>query len=144
GGMHGSETAGWLAAGEIKDWQIDRGTLVVIPQANRQAVQRSRRTGFDGVDLNRQFPVHRTPRTPSAREIWALVREFRPVALMDLHEGWGVRRLGHRFPGGTPSVGQTLITYPAKDARRFASYVTRYVDTRHVGPSRVYRFMNIG
>src|SRR5690606_9151914 len=144
GGVHGSETAGWRAAEEIKDWTIDRGTLVVIPQANRPAVLRSRRTGPDGIDLNRQFPVNRPPRTALAREIWNLVREFRPVALMDLHEGWGVRRLGHRFPGGTPSVGQTLITYPARDARSFALHATRYVDARHVGPSRTYSFLNIG
>src|SRR5690606_6530295 len=95
GGVHGSETAGWRAAEEIKDWTIDRGTLVVIPRATRPAVRRPRRTGPAGIDLNRRFPVNRPPRTARAREIWNLGGEFRPVALMDLHGGWGVRRRGH-------------------------------------------------
>lgn len=144
GGVHGSETAGWRAAEEIRNWRIDRGTLVVVPRANMPAVRRNRRTGPDGIDLNRQFPVGRTPRTALAREIWNLVREFRPVALMDLHEGWGVRRLGHRFPGGTRSVGQTLISHTVKDSRRFASYAVRYLNTYHTGRSRTYQFMIIG
>lgn len=144
GGVHGSETAGWRAADEIRNWRIDRGTLVVVPRANMPAIRRSRRTGPDGIDLNRQFPVGRTPRTALAREIWALVREFRPVALMDLHEGWGVRRLGHRFPGGTRSVGQTIIAHTVKDSRRFASYAVQYVNRYHTGRSRTYQFMIIG
>jgi hypothetical protein len=144
GGVHGSETAGWMAALEIKDWEIDAGTLVVIPQANKPAIARDYRTGLDGVDLNRQFPVGKTPTTALAREIWAVVSEFQPDAFMDLHEGWGLRRLGDRFPGGTLSVGQTLITYSAGDAQAFAGYVTDYVDQYHVKNPSTYSYMVIG
>src|SRR5690606_31519419 len=49
GGVHGSETAGWRAAEEIKNWRIDRGTLIVLPQANRPAILRNRRTGADDI-----------------------------------------------------------------------------------------------
>ena len=133
GGMHGDEKSGWLAAEEIKDWSIDAGTLVVLPKANASAVARGRRTGANGLDLNRQFPVGREPRTALAREIWAIVEEFAPVALLDLHEGWGIY-------GRHDSVGQTLITYDAGDARRFAASAVDYLNTYHVRDRRNYRF----
>src|SRR5690606_17731365 len=137
GGMHGDETSGYLAAGEIKDWVIDRGTLVVLPRANADAIARGRRTSTGGVDLNRQFPVGKEPTTELAREIWAVVEEFPPAALLDLHEGWGIY-------GRHDSVGQTLITYPAGDARRFAEHAVRYLNTYHVKNRNVYRYRVVG
>lgn len=137
GGMHGDETSGYLAAGEIKDWVIDRGTLVVLPRANADAIARGRRTSTGGVDLNRQFPVGKEPTTELAREIWAVVEEFPPAALLDLHEGWGIY-------GRHDSVGQTLITYPAGDARRFAEHAVRYLNTYHVKNRNIYRFRVVG
>ncbi|MFS8544214.1 MAG: succinylglutamate desuccinylase/aspartoacylase family protein [Limnochordales bacterium] len=137
GGMHGSETSGWIVAGEVaQTWSIDRGTLVVIPEANKDAVRRQRRTGRDGRDLNRYFPEGRDISDPKrdwllAKEIWDVVLEFEPVALLDLHEGWGLREAGDRFPGGTLSVGQTVIVYPAGDAMEFAEHVIEVLNTQH-------------
>ncbi len=137
GGVHGDETSGRLAAEAIKDWPIDRGTLVVLPKAHASAVARGRRTGTGGVDLNRQFPAGKEPLTALAREIWAVVEEFQPEALLDLHEGWGIY-------GRHDSVGQTLITYAAGDARRFAASAAAYVTTHHVRDRRTYRFRVVG
>lgn len=137
GGVHGDETSGWLAAGEIKDWDIDAGTLVVLPRANADAVRRGRRTGANGLDLNRQFPVGSAPKTALAREIWAIVEEFSPEALLDLHEGWGIY-------GRHDSVGQTLITYDAGDAHRFAAAATGYLNRHHVNDRRTYSFRVVG
>jgi len=137
GGMHGSETSGWIVAGEVAEtWNIDRGTLVVIPQANKDAVRRQRRTGRDGRNLNRYFPEGRDINNPSkdwllAKEIWDVVLEFQPVALLDLHEGWGLREAGDRFSDGTLSVGQTIITYPAGDALEFARHAADVLNTYH-------------
>ncbi|MBO8140811.1 MAG: succinylglutamate desuccinylase/aspartoacylase family protein [Firmicutes bacterium] len=136
GGVHGSETSGWIVAGEVaKTWDIDRGTLVVIPEANKDAVRRDRRTGRDGRDLNRHFPIASSLNSSSdwllAREIWNVVLEFQPVALLDLHEGWGLREAGDRFPGGTLSVGQTIIVYDAGDAMDFAEHVVNVLNTEH-------------
>ena len=137
GGMHGSETSGWIVAGEVAEtWNIDRGTLVVIPQANKDAVRRQRRTGSDGRNLNRYFPTGRDLNDPKkdwalAKEIWDIVLEFEPVALLDLHEGWGLREAGDRFSDGTLSVGQTVITYPAGDAMAFAEHVIDVLNTHH-------------
>ncbi|HEY8416681.1 MAG TPA: succinylglutamate desuccinylase/aspartoacylase family protein [Limnochordales bacterium] len=137
GGMHGSETSGWIVAGEVAEtWNIDRGTLVVIPQANKDAVRRQRRTGSDGRNLNRYFPEGRDLNDPTkdwllAKKIWDLVLEFRPVALLDLHEGWGLREAGDRFSDGTLSVGQTIIAYPAGDALEFARHAADVLNTYH-------------
>nr|MBO2471257.1 hypothetical protein [Bacillota bacterium] len=136
GGVHGSERSGWMVATEVaQEWEIDRGTLVVIPQANKDAVRLNRRTGRDGRDLNRAFPRNRELNRSSdwllAREIWNVVLEFQPEALLDLHEGWGLREAGDRFPGGTLSVGQTIIVYPAGDARDFAEHLINVLNTEH-------------
>lgn len=136
GGVHGSERSGWMVAGEVaRTWNIDRGTLVVIPEANKDAVRQNRRTGRDGRDLNRAFPRNRAIDRPTdwllAQEIWNVVLEFRPDALLDLHEGWGLREANDRFPGGTLSVGQTLIVHPAGDAEQFAKHVVGVLNNEH-------------
>src|SRR5690606_1000523 len=66
-----------------------------------------------------------------AQRIWDVVLEFQPEALLDLHEGWGLREAGDRFPGGTLSVGQTIIVYPAGDAEDFARHVINVLNTHH-------------
>src|SRR5690606_29920129 len=86
GGVHGSERSGWMVAGEVaREWDIDRGTLVVIPEANKDAVRRLSRTGRDGRDLNRAFPRGRAIDRPTdwllAQRIWDVVLEFQPEAL---------------------------------------------------------------
>lgn len=136
GGVHGSERSGWMVAGEVaREWEIDRGTLVVIPEANKDAVRRTRRTGTDGRDLNRAFPRGRALNQSGdwllAQEIWNVVLDYEPQALLDLHEGWGLREANDRFPGGTLSVGQTLIVYPAGDAEQFADHVLNVLNTEH-------------
>lgn len=137
GGVHGDETSGWLAGREIKDWDVDAGTLIVLPEAHKQAVSRQRRTSAAGVDLNRQFPLRRQPANALAREIWDVVLEFRPDALLDMHEGWGIF-------GIHDSVGQTLITYSAGDAQAFARHATSYLNTYHVNNQRTYSFRVVG
>jgi len=136
GGVHGSERSGWMVAGEVaREWEIDRGTLVVLPEANKDAVRQNRRTGRDGRDLNRAFPRNRAIDRPTdwllAQRIWDVVLEFQPEALLDLHEGWGLREAGDRFPGGTLSVGQTIIVHPAGDAEQFARHVINVLNTEH-------------
>lgn len=153
GGVHGGETSGWIVAGEVaRTWDIDRGTLVVLPEANKDAVRRRLRTGTDGRDMNRAFPfgrdIDRSTDWMLAREIWNIVEEFQPVALIDLHEGWGLREANDRFPGGTLSVGQTLITYPTGDAEQFTDHVISVLDRDHnpfygVG-GYTYHFRKIG
>ena len=98
---------------------------------------RRRRTSAAGVNLNREFPLRSAPTNPLAREIWDIVLEFQPDALLDMHEGWGIY-------GRHDSVGQTLITFSAGDAQAFASHVTSYLNTHHVSNQSMYRFRIVG
>lgn len=86
GGVHGNETAGYLAARKLVHWTITSGTLVVIPDANVQAIRRNVR--FYLGNMNAMFPGdpkgdanHRL-----AYEIFQLIKQQKPSLLVTLHE----------------------------------------------------------
>lgn len=108
GGVHGDEPAGYLAADIIAQWSIDRGTLLVLPRANIQAVETGTRYPPEARDLNRSFPGNAmgAPTEQLAASIYRLMREFRPHWVVDLHEAQEFERVEPR------SLGQTII-YPA-------------------------------
>ncbi len=124
GGIHGNEVAGYEAASAISEWEIDAGTLVTIPHANAEAVERQTRTDDDGVDLNRQFPEDKEPTTDLARELWNVVDDYDPDVVIDLHESIGI------YAGGpVDGVGQAIFhsdsTETATDAEQAADTVNR-------------------
>ena len=131
GGMHGDEISGWKAAGMVKDWQVDAGKLVVIPQLNKTAVKRRFRYGADGLDLNRQFPIgtENNPKTELARAIWQVVLKYEPAVLIDLHSSRGI----HGVTGG---VGQTLVTHYTQDAKEFGDMAMEYMNKYHLSPQK--------
>ena len=108
GGVHGDERSGIVVGREMTEWQPDAGTLVVLPETNRVAVENDEREGVDG-DLNRHFPADREPLTDLARGIWAAVERRDPDVVLDLHRSLGVRGLHREF------VGQAV--YHSPDAR---------------------------
>lgn len=112
GGIHGNEPAGYSAAEQIASWQVDRGTLVVIPRANEVAIRANSRYNDNG-DLNRQFPpLSGTPRTALARALWDEIVDHNPDWVFDLHSARGI------WQSGDGSVGQALFptwTSPARD-----------------------------
>ncbi len=114
GGIHGNETAGYKAAHQVKDLTIKKGKLLVLPDANKRAVEADRRYVKGEGDLNRDFP-----RTSSqsgdnklARAIYQVVKDYKVDWLMDMHEGYDYYK-----NKSTDSVGQTLIYYPANSTR---------------------------
>lgn len=116
GGMHGNEKAGYLAARRLVSVRPKRGRIIVIPEANKLGVKAGQRTGGHPGDLNRDFPRSSSdsPDSTLAKAIWALVKEYRPDYLFDLHEGYDFHRINKN------SVGQTLIYYPTGDAQAMA------------------------
>ena len=134
GGMHGNEAAGYLAAEEIAEWDIDRGTLVTIPRANALAVEQDQRIADGDYDLNRQFPSGETPETELARAIWGVVERFGPDVVVDLHESTGI--WDGDMVGG---VGQALFHSWSDAARQEAEAATRYVNEHYVSQQR-YEF----
>lgn len=115
GGIHGDEEAGYRSANKIKDWSIDRGKLVVLPEANKEAIANNSRTYNGGVDLNRAFPSGASPETALAQDIWDVVVNEDIDFLWDLHSSSG------RYKGGgseQTGVGQGIFSTQAGDAHR--------------------------
>jgi hypothetical protein len=112
GGVHGNEPGGWLAAENIAEWDIERGSLVVVPRANVIATELLERTTEELGDLNRLYPGSTVegalPMAQMAAEIASLAREFEVERLLDLHESWAFYR--DRNQEGTAFLGQTITT----------------------------------
>jgi predicted deacylase len=118
GGVHGNETAGYTAAGKVKDWSIKKGKLLVLPQANKKAVARHTRT-YNG-DLNRDFPQSSTQSADNtlSRAIYAAVKKYDVDWLMDMHEGYNYAKI-------SKSVGQSLIYYPNSTTKTMANAIVK-------------------
>lgn len=116
GGMHGNEPAGFRAAQQLAGLVPKKGRLIVIPQANKLAVEAGTRTGSHPGDLNRVFPKSKTGSTGSvlAKSIWNLMLAVQPDYLFDLHEGYDFHKLNKE------SVGQSIIYYPVGDGATVA------------------------
>ena len=103
GQQHGNEPAGGEAALVIIE-RLARGDLVpllahinvvVVPRANPDGAEAFRRTTSNGIDLNRD---HVLLRTPEARALVGLMRALDPAVVVDAHEysvaGSWVRNFG--------------------------------------------------
>lgn len=127
GGIHGDEDAGYRAASNIAEWNIESGQLVVIPKANVRAIERSARTAGDGVDLNREFPTGRDPTDELATAIWNVVVEYEPSVFVDLHESYKL------YDGdATDGVGQAIFRSLDVAAAAKAGEAIRYVNENGV------------
>lgn len=106
GGVHGNEPAGAYALLELlEELTIDQGKLIVIPKANKQALEMNLRYPPGASDLNRAF-TDKTPETWTehlAAEIFDLVIAYEVDLLFDLHEARDYHRIN------PSSVGQTLL-----------------------------------
>ncbi|WP_331233555.1 M99 family carboxypeptidase catalytic domain-containing protein [Natronorarus salvus] len=109
GGVHGNEVGGIEAAHVATGYEVGSGTVVVVPETNRPAVEAKTRYGPDG-DLNRQFPVGEEPETEIAEAVWELLLAHEPDLLIDMHTSRGVYGLHEE------TVGQVLFPSPVEGA----------------------------
>lgn len=102
GQQHGDEPAGAeallvlaqdLAAGQGAG-ALDHVDVVIVPRANPDGAAYGTRRGAHGLDINRD---HLLLRTPEAQALAALVREFNPLVVADLHEHTVVGRYLQKF-----------------------------------------------
>lgn len=123
GGMHGDERSGFRAAESLVGWHVEYGRLVVLPGANRIALDRESRYGRHG-DLNRKFPptADRDPGTELARAIWETVVSYDPGWLADLHSSYGI------YLSGDGGVGQAIFPSTVGPAARYATHAVRTVN----------------
>lgn len=102
GQQHGDEPAGAEAlmvvarelAGGRFDAVLDQLDVVVLPRANPDGTAWNTRVGADGIDINRD---HLLLRTPEAQAQAKLVRELAPIVVVDLHEHTVVGRYLEKF-----------------------------------------------
>ncbi len=88
--QHGNEPAGGEAAlvlaqslaGE-RSALLDRVNVVIMPRANPDAAERFARESSNGIDVNRD---HLLVRTPEVQAIAAAVLRYAPQVVLDLHE----------------------------------------------------------
>ncbi|WP_245587354.1 M14 family metallopeptidase [Comamonas composti] len=72
-----------LAPGGLLEPLLDRINVVLVPRANPDGAAQGSRNTADGTDLDED---HLLLRTPEARALAALTRDYRPMAVLDLHE----------------------------------------------------------
>lgn len=111
GGTHGNAPAGVEAAKLFTEYPITRGTLLVIPEASKQAVAAGTLYN-NGINLDRQFPTDRTatPNGALAQDIWSALKDYRVTHLVSLQENSDY----YNNPK-TSSYGNTIIYYPTTD-----------------------------
>ncbi|WP_090614806.1 succinylglutamate desuccinylase/aspartoacylase family protein [Natrinema salaciae] len=116
GGVHGDERSGIEVAREVADWAPDQGTLVVVPETNRIAVENDTREGPAG-DLNRHFPVGSEPTSELARGIWNAVERHAPDTVLDLHRSLGIDGVHTEY------VGQAIFHSSDAHGNEIADYL---------------------
>ncbi len=91
GQQHGDEPAGSeallvvakeLAQGLLEPL-LERINVIVVPRANPDGAEAGTRATANGMDLDRD---HLLLNTPEARALAALVRDYRPILVIDAHE----------------------------------------------------------
>ena len=102
GQQHGDEPAGAeallvvaqeLAHGRFEPL-LDRINVIVLPRANPDGAETGRRASANGVDVNRD---HLLLKTPEAQAQARLLREFTPAVVIDSHEYTVVGRYLEKF-----------------------------------------------
>jgi hypothetical protein len=109
GGCHGDEPAGYLAARELKNWTVQTGKLVLVPDAHVEAIRRNVRAYPR--NMNRLFPGKKNGDAMEklAYEIWELIKSSQPVLVLTLHESRGFhsddpKRYGQTFTYDFPEL----------------------------------------
>ncbi len=113
-GQHGDEPAGTEAmlvlARELAEGPLQpllrQINVLIVPRANPDGAMRGQRGTVNGIDLNRD---HLLLRTPEARALARLILDFRPMVVVDSHEFPAVGQWQSRF--GVVRRSDVLLQY---------------------------------
>lgn len=104
GGTHGDEIAGWEAAIELRQSEIEAGTLYIAAPLNAYGAEHNQRKTREERDINRNFPG--APDGCDAEQIaWAVyqdIQDKQPNLVLDLHEA-------HPDNGSRDALGNSII-----------------------------------
>lgn len=132
---HGNEPAGFYAIHRFlsKDPSIDRGSVTFVPSANPCGLAANRRKHPLGdFDVNRSYPN----KTYLNSKIRKLVD--RSDWVVDLHEGWGFRRIDPR------SVGSGVYPGASVEARRMSSRLIDSINETIEDPIKKFSTASLG
>lgn len=105
GGVHGDETSGWKAAGQLKKIRrLKSGVLIILSPANAPGSRNGVRNVEAYRDLNRSFPGDRDRDCTDqlAASIFQAISVHAPALVLDLHEA-------RREEGNRDFLGNSLI-----------------------------------
>ncbi len=126
GGVHGNETAGYKAALQVTKYRPSKGTLLVIPEANKRAIAAHKRVASGDIDLNRAFPTTKSGSAQGvlAKAILQAMKDYKVDWVMDMHEGYDYYK-----STSSTSVGQSLIYYPSSEMTALAKSTVNSLNT---------------
>lgn len=126
GGVHGNEPAGSLAAQQLTNKSVTQGTLIIIPQVNKLALEKGIRTLDTIGDINRQYNAQSSqmPSKQIAHEIIALMQQYKISMLIDLHEARDYNKLNKA------SLGQLVLPTMNDRSAMLALDVVEHVNKR--------------
>jgi len=134
-GTHGNEDGGYRAAEQmLETLTVRKGRMLIVPHANAQAIKDYTRAAPDGTDMNRSYPgdPEGNDIQALAAEIIALIEEFDPVAVVDMHEG-------RNLYGTDGSIGNSVVVGMKADAFPIALEVLEAVNAQN-GDLRPFTF----
>ena len=104
GGVHGNEIAGSRAAEALRELDVVRGTMIIVPRVNTRALDAGVRTLPAIGDVNRAYPgsAAGTPAERLADAIVSLMTRHQVSMVIDLHEARNFNRID------PTSLGQTI------------------------------------
>lgn len=86
-GMHGNERSGIELMLNKREYDFKDGTMIILPEVNREASKNNKRRADDGEDLNRVFGVEKSSYSfKLAKQIEKIIKEEKPDIILDLHE----------------------------------------------------------
>lgn len=129
GQQHGDEPAGsealLVAAQQLLQgpWSpvLDQINVILVPRANPDGAEEGERALANGIDLNRD---HLLLRTPEARALARLVQDYRPMVIVDNHEYTVAGRFQQKF--GAVQAYDAMLQYA--NTPNIGEFVTKAAD----------------
>jgi len=136
-GVHGDELAGIEALKQyMENIKLERGTVIIIPEANKEAIKHRVRAISQEEDLNRNYPGDPTSEGIErlAGEIFEIMKNNEIDFLLDLHESVDYYNKNSSF------YGQTVVLDDNENhfLNRIAGYLVNELNSSVVSPKDMF------
>jgi succinylglutamate desuccinylase len=131
-GVHGNELAGIEAAKRFMgNMTLERGTVIILPEANKKAIMHGIRAMSEMEDLNRNYPGDINSNVVIKRlagEIFEIMNQNEVAFLLDLHES------ADYYNKSNSSYGQTIVLDNNQNPslNRIAKYLVKELNSNVV------------